>query len=575
MVNRVIEAASGQAGLELARKQLPDLIITDISMPGMSGQDVLKQIRQDPELSGRQVVLMTGDPRIVTPRRGMEEGADDFLVKPVSMADLLRCVEARLKRSQTQLAGGRQHLQPVAVLAALHPAARIYHSPGRNHRDHGRPAIEFQFADGAGNSRPLPGCPPVGLALAPDPQKLPVIARSRSCEPEDAAVAGCASSQGRSRKISLPVPGRRSNAIIGWMMSPFGWMNAPFSPGAGDLSLIVEELVDNACKFSRQGTPVIIRLGTDGVLTVIDAGARHDPGGDRANRGFPSVRPEKTGAAGTGSGPLSRAKINHPKWGDPSPSKAAPPKGPRSIIAFQVDSAGSNSPPSRRAHESTLSILHLEDDPKEVEIVQDILETGGVSCSITSVQNKSDFIRELERSDIDLIISDYSLPGFDGLSALKMTRYKWPDLPFILVSGTVGEEFAIDSLKSGATDYVLKDRRSRIVPAVRRAMQEVEEREKRRRLEEQFIQAQKMEVVGQHLQRHRARFQQHSRHHHRQQRLHDRKARGNQSAAPECRGNPDRFGARRRDDPAAPRLQPQPGRATRRARPQRGDPGHG
>ncbi|OYW77782.1 MAG: hypothetical protein B7Z37_02530 [Verrucomicrobia bacterium 12-59-8] len=76
-------------------------------------------------------------------------------------------------------------------------------------------------------------------------------------------------------------------------------------------------------------------------------------------------------------------------------------------------------------------------------------------------------------------------------------RAQWPDLPVILVSGTVGEDFAIDSLKSGATGYVLKSRLSRLVPAVRRAMQEVEERTERRRLEAQFIEAQKMEVIGQ------------------------------------------------------------------------------
>ena len=76
-------------------------------------------------------------------------------------------------------------------------------------------------------------------------------------------------------------------------------------------------------------------------------------------------------------------------------------------------------------------------------------------------------------------------------------RAGWPDLPVILVSGTLGEELAVDSLKSGATDYVLKDHLFRLAPAVRRAMQEVEERDERRRLEAHFIEAQKMEVIGQ------------------------------------------------------------------------------
>jgi len=96
-----------------------------------------------------------------------------------------------------------------------------------------------------------------------------------------------------------------------------------------------------------------------------------------------------------------------------------------------------------------------------------------------------------------LILSDFSLPAFDGLSAAAIVRGKWPGIPLILVSGTLGEELAIDSLKSGATDYFLKDRLTRLAPAVRRAMQEVQERTERRRLEAQFIEAQKMEVVGQ------------------------------------------------------------------------------
>src|SRR5271170_2366767 len=97
---RVIEASSGTEGLQLARKHLPDLILSDISMPGMGGQDVLKSIRESPELNTTQFVLMTGQTHLVTPRKGMELGADDFLIKPISLSELLQCVEARLKRAQ-------------------------------------------------------------------------------------------------------------------------------------------------------------------------------------------------------------------------------------------------------------------------------------------------------------------------------------------------------------------------------------------------------------------------------------------------------------------------------------------
>jgi len=95
----VIEADSGISGLEMARQHLPDLILSDIHMPGGDGSTLLHDIRHDPELRSKQVVLMTGRPDLVTPRKGMEEGADDFLVKPISLAALLSCMEARFSRA--------------------------------------------------------------------------------------------------------------------------------------------------------------------------------------------------------------------------------------------------------------------------------------------------------------------------------------------------------------------------------------------------------------------------------------------------------------------------------------------
>ena len=106
---------------------------------------------------------------------------------------------------------------------------------------------------------------------------------------------------------------------------------------------------------------------------------------------------------------------------------------------------------------SPLHILHLEDDPNDAALVQSTLEAGGIACATTRVQNRDDFVAALEHGGIDLILSDFTLPAFDGMSALKIAHARWPDMPFILVSGTLGEEQAIDSLKSGATDYVLKD----------------------------------------------------------------------------------------------------------------------
>jgi two-component system cell cycle sensor histidine kinase/response regulator CckA len=146
---------------------------------------------------------------------------------------------------------------------------------------------------------------------------------------------------------------------------------------------------------------------------------------------------------------------------------------------------------------SPLNILHLEDDPADAKLVQSTLEAEGITCATTCVQSRADFVAALERGDVDLVLSDCALPAFDGWAAVKIVRAKWPAIPVIFVSGTLGEERAIDSLKSGATDYVLKERLGRLAPAVRRAMQEVKERAEHQRLEAQLIEAQKMEVLGQ------------------------------------------------------------------------------
>ena len=144
-----------------------------------------------------------------------------------------------------------------------------------------------------------------------------------------------------------------------------------------------------------------------------------------------------------------------------------------------------------------LRILHLEDDPNDAALIKCTLEAGGIPCSTACVQNQGDFVAALQDSAIDLVLSDFSLPAFDGLSAISIVRKGWPDLPVILVSGTLGEDVAIDSLKAGATDYVLKEHLVRLAPAVCRAMLDVESRAERRQLESQLIEAQKMEVVGQ------------------------------------------------------------------------------
>jgi formate hydrogenlyase transcriptional activator len=135
---------------------------------------------------------------------------------------------------------------------------------------------------------------------------------------------------------------------------------------------------------------------------------------------------------------------------------------------------------------SPLRILHLEDDPNDAELAQAMLAKEGIDCELVRVEARADFVEALEEREFDLILADYSLPSFDGLTALAIAKEQCPDVPFILVSGQVGEELAIDSLKAGATDYVLKQRMSRLVPAVRRALGEAEEHLQRQRAEEEL-----------------------------------------------------------------------------------------
>lgn len=130
---------------------------------------------------------------------------------------------------------------------------------------------------------------------------------------------------------------------------------------------------------------------------------------------------------------------------------------------------------------SPLCILHLEDNRDDAELIRHALESGGICCDIVRVEARAEFVAALQRRPPDLVLADFLLPNFDGLAALQVVRGLGADVPFILVSGTVGEERAIESLKSGATDYVLKGRLTRLVPAVRRAMLEVEYRAERRR----------------------------------------------------------------------------------------------
>jgi len=140
---------------------------------------------------------------------------------------------------------------------------------------------------------------------------------------------------------------------------------------------------------------------------------------------------------------------------------------------------------------SPLRVLHLEDDARDTELVQAALEGEGIQSELTRVEREQDFLAALKRESLDLILADYTLPSFDGLSALRIAQQHSPDVPFIFVSGTLGEDVAIEALKTGATDYVLKTRLARLGPSVNRALREARERANRKRAEEAVRQSEK------------------------------------------------------------------------------------
>ena len=144
----------------------------------------------------------------------------------------------------------------------------------------------------------------------------------------------------------------------------------------------------------------------------------------------------------------------------------------------------------------TLNILHIEDSREDSELIRKMLQGNGFQCQITRVESRPEVFDELEKHSFDLILADCKLPGFSGLRALEIAHALKPETPFVFVSGTIGEETAIESLRNGATDYVLKDHLSRLVPAVRRALAEAEERTMCRQLQQRLREAGRLEAIS-------------------------------------------------------------------------------
>ena len=326
----VIEADSGQTGLVLARQHLPDLILTDIHMPGGDGTTLLHDIRRDPELKSKQVVLMTGRPDLITPRKGMEDGADDFLEKPVGVKALVSCVEARFRRATinwrvedrmladlgstlppnlpheffTPLAGiiGLMELLmsggPMSPTELQDIHGDVYLSAQRLHRTLRNYLLLLELTNTP--AAPQPPLAPGDLenairtgideALRTNKRKTDVAVKLASC--------------------SIPIRG-------------------------DDLTRVVEELIDNACKFSRQGTPVAIDLSADGRLTVTDQGRGMTPEQIGRIGAFHQFERKKNEQQGLGLGLTLVQKLIAPCPAALS-LQSEPGKGTTATIAFPV-----------------------------------------------------------------------------------------------------------------------------------------------------------------------------------------------------------------------------------------------
>ncbi|MBP1647648.1 MAG: aphA [Bacteroidetes bacterium] len=142
---------------------------------------------------------------------------------------------------------------------------------------------------------------------------------------------------------------------------------------------------------------------------------------------------------------------------------------------------------------SPIRILHLDDNPLDAQLVAMTLEIeqGKMPSTVNCVQTRGEFLSALKAGGFNIILSDYRMPDFDGDQALKLAQEICPDIPFIMVTGELGEELVIETLKRGATDYVLKDRIFRLVPAIERALGEAENQARRREAEERLRESQR------------------------------------------------------------------------------------
>ncbi|NUO71102.1 MAG: response regulator [Frateuria sp.] len=144
----------------------------------------------------------------------------------------------------------------------------------------------------------------------------------------------------------------------------------------------------------------------------------------------------------------------------------------------------------------TIRILQVEDDPIDAELIQAELDADGIDYQVRLVDDEASYVACLGEFEPHIVLSDLSLPGFSGQRALDLLRRHDEDLPFIYVSATLGEEAAVEALRNGATDYILKQNPARLATAVRRALAEAEALRAKRRAEAELIRAQRFESLA-------------------------------------------------------------------------------
>ena len=142
-------------------------------------------------------------------------------------------------------------------------------------------------------------------------------------------------------------------------------------------------------------------------------------------------------------------------------------------------------------------ILIVEDEAWDAELAERLLTSAGLGFTSVVVATRASFISELAAFRPDVILSDYHLPGFSGEAALKIAQEQCPDIPFVFWSGVLGDDAAVELIRQGATDYVLKDRPARLPSVIHRALAEAEQRAHLARLEDQLAKAQRLASLGQ------------------------------------------------------------------------------